>query len=168
MAYRGFFRLSAGRIGTLRAGAALSKVATSAAASRAPFGAPSAMRQGAGTFQHGVRWMASSAESAVQEIADVDEWNAACEKSKGKLIVAYHTAAWCGPCKMIWPHVTQIAQAKPEVTFLKIDVDEAQDVAAANNISAMPTFLFLKDGDLKDKLVGASPNELRSKIDALS
>jgi len=69
---------------------------------------------------------------------------------------------------MIWPHVTEIANNTPDVTILKIDVDEAQDVAAANNISAMPTFLFLKDGELKDKLVGASPNELRSKIAALT
>mmetsp|Transcript_51260 Transcript_51260/g.127636 ORF Transcript_51260/g.127636 Transcript_51260/m.127636 type:complete len:167 (-) Transcript_51260:188-688(-) len=166
MASRGFLRISATRLGSLRAGAAVVRAAPSAAASRAPFAAP-AWRQ-VGVFHHGARWMASAAGSAVQEIADVDEWSAACEKSKGKLIVAYHTAAWCGPCKMIWPHVTEIANNTPDVTILKIDVDEAQDVAAANNISAMPTFLFLKDGELKDKLVGASPNELRSKIAALT
>jgi thiol-disulfide isomerase/thioredoxin len=45
-------------------------------------------------------------------------------QSAGKLIVAYHTASWCGPCKMIWPHVLQLANTNPNVMFLKIDVDE--------------------------------------------
>lgn len=49
-------------------------------------------------------------------------WQAA-----GKLIVAYHTAAWCGPCKMIWPHVQELAASNPDVVFLKIDVDEVKE-----------------------------------------
>ena len=42
-------------------------------------------------------------------------------QSKGGLVVAYHTAAWCGPCKAVWPHVVEMAAANPEVSFLKID-----------------------------------------------
>jgi thiol-disulfide isomerase/thioredoxin len=47
-------------------------------------------------------------------------------QAAGKLIVAYHTAAWCGPCKMIWPHVEELAKSNPDVVFLKIDVDEVK------------------------------------------
>ena len=47
-------------------------------------------------------------------------------QAAGKLIVAYHTAAWCGPCKMIWPHVEELANSNPDVVFLKIDVDEVK------------------------------------------
>jgi thiol-disulfide isomerase/thioredoxin len=42
-------------------------------------------------------------------------------QSKGGLVVAYHTASWCGPCKAVWPHVVEMAAANPEVSFLKID-----------------------------------------------
>ena len=48
--------------------------------------------------------------------------------------MAYHTAAWCGPCKMIWPHVVDLATKNPSVSFLKIDVDEVAEVTAANAI----------------------------------
>ena len=55
-------------------------------------------------------------------------------------------ATWCGPCKMIAPKIEQMAGEMANVVFLKVDVDEAEDVAQEYNISAMPTFVFLKNG----------------------
>ena len=73
----------------------------------------------------------------------------------GKLVVIDFFATWCGPCKMISPKIEAMAGEMSNVVFLKVDVDEAEDVAQEYNISAMPTFIFLKNGqkvkDLKRK-----------------
>ena len=50
------------------------------------------------------------------------------------------------------------------VVFLKVDVDEAEDVAAEYNISAMPTFVFLKDGKKIDDLMGANVDKLKELV----
>ena len=73
----------------------------------------------------------------------------------GKLVVIDFFATWCGPCKMISPKIEAMAGEMSNVVFIKVDVDEAEDVAQEYNISAMPTFVFLKNGqkvkDLKRK-----------------
>jgi thioredoxin 1 len=50
------------------------------------------------------------------------------------------------------------------VAFLKIDVDNAQDVAAHNMIEAMPTFMLFKNGEMVHKMVGASPQGLADAV----
>lgn len=52
-----------------------------------------------------------------------------------------------------------------DVIFLKVDVDENPDTAAKYNVSAMPTFVFIKDGVVVDRLMGANPNRLQELID---
>jgi thioredoxin 1 len=59
------------------------------------------------------------------------------------------TAAWCGPCKQIAPIYQNLSKkhSHPDVlAFAKVDVDEAPEVAARYGISAMPTFMFFKEG----------------------
>ena len=73
-------------------------------------------------------------------------------------------AQWCGPCKMIAPQVQQLAAKMPNVTFVKCDVDEAQDVAASFQIRAMPTFLFFKGGAEVERFEGADINRLESLV----
>ena len=80
--------------------------------------------------------------------------------NKEELSVVYFTAAWCGPCKMISPIFEEIAEQHPAATFLKVDVDDQPDVAAAAEIRAMPTFQFWKSGALLDQIVGADPQKL--------
>ncbi|KAJ6399527.1 hypothetical protein OIU77_020145 [Salix suchowensis] len=83
-------------------------------------------------------------------------------KGKGsqKLIVVDFTATWCPPCRMIAPIFAELAKKFPTVTFLKVDVDELKAVAEEWNVEAMPTFLFLKDGKIVDKTVGADKDGL--------
>ena len=76
------------------------------------------------------------------------------------LAVVYFTAAWCGPCKMISPVFEAVAEEYPQATFLKVDVDDQPDVAAAARVAAMPTFQFFKKGELLDTIVGADPQKL--------
>ena len=50
------------------------------------------------------------------------------------------------------------------MVFLKVDIDEARDVAAGWNISSVPTFFFVKNGKEVDSVVGADKSTLESKI----
>lgn len=70
-------------------------------------------------------------------------------------------ATWCGPCKMIAPHVAKIAeQYANQVKVCKIDVDQAGDVAQNFNVSSIPTLLFFKNGDIVASHVGAASYQM--------
>ena len=58
----------------------------------------------------------------------------------------------------------QLAAEMSEITFIKVDVDDNQETAAAVGITAMPTFHVYKDGSKLDELVGASEPELRALV----
>lgn len=62
------------------------------------------------------------------------------------------------------PLYTNLAAKYPKALFLKIDIDEASDVAAKWNISSVPTFFFTKNGKEIDKVVGADKSSLETKI----
>lgn len=66
-------------------------------------------------------------------------------------------APWCGPCRMITPIVEELA-AEYEGKYLiaKCNVDDCSDVPMKYGIRNIPTLLFFKGGELKDKLVGAT------------
>ncbi|KAK5114898.1 hypothetical protein LTR62_002057 [Meristemomyces frigidus] len=58
-------------------------------------------------------------------------------------------ADWCGPCKVISPVFASLASkhgVKDTLAFAKVNVDNARDIAQKYQISAMPTFMFFKDG----------------------
>jgi thioredoxin-like negative regulator of GroEL len=74
----------------------------------------------------------------------------------------------CGPCQGIAPFFAKLSDEYRQVVFLKVDVDECQEIAMASNVAAMPTFVFLKDGSEVDRMQGANPNELEAKIKSLA
>jgi thioredoxin 1 len=81
-----------------------------------------------------------------------------------KQIVVDFTATWCGPCRIMSPIFIELSKKYPGLIFLKVDVDEVPDVTSAWEIRAMPTFLFIKEGKLIDKIVGANKDELDRKV----
>lgn len=70
----------------------------------------------------------------------------------------------CGPCKYIGPIFAQLAEANPDIEFVKIDVDQAEEVAGLCGISAMPTFQFYKGGEKVDEMRGADAARLEQLI----
>ncbi|KAG6396537.1 hypothetical protein SASPL_142688 [Salvia splendens] len=94
-------------------------------------------------------------------------WKIHFEASKQtpKLLVVNFTAAWCGPCQYIQPAVDGFAEIYRDVDFVKIDVDELDDVAQEFEVQTMPTFVLMKRGREVDKVVGAKKEDLRKKID---
>jgi len=82
------------------------------------------------------------------------------------VIVDFH-AVWCGPCKVISPIFEQLASqnAQPgSVVFVKVDVDQQTEVASMYGISAMPTFLVIKSGNVTQTVRGANPPALTAAV----
>ena len=65
-------------------------------------------------------------------------------------------AAWCGPCRQMAPHFAAAAQAMPEVRFVKVDSDAAQQASAACGIRSIPTLILFKGGKEVARRSGAS------------
>ena len=78
-------------------------------------------------------------------------------------------ATWCGPCRAIAPVVEELAQEyEGKAVIGKCNVDECDDVPMKYGIRSIPTLLFFKNGELVDRLVGASSKSaIAQKIDAL-
>ena len=66
-----------------------------------------------------------------------------------KLIIAYFTASWCGPCKTVAPIIQRIGEEKDKIVVLKIDVDECSEISENCEIDCMPTFLFYKNSNIE-------------------
>lgn len=66
-------------------------------------------------------------------------------------------APWCGPCKMISPIVEELSQEyEGKCLVAKCNVDEVDDLPLKFGIRNIPTLLFFKDGELKERMVGAA------------
>ena len=76
-------------------------------------------------------------------------------------------ATWCGTCKMMPQEVAQLAEEyEGTVKVGKLDIDQNVDIVAQYKIMSVPTFLVIKDGEVKAKLIGAvSKEELVEAID---
>uniref|UniRef100_A0A3Q3E1Y0 Thioredoxin-like n=1 Tax=Labrus bergylta TaxID=56723 RepID=A0A3Q3E1Y0_9LABR len=99
---------------------------------------------------------------------DTPDFQNILKEAGDKLVVVDFTATWCGPCKRIGPKFVEESK-KPEnqnVIFLKVDVDEAQDVSVHYEIRSMPTFQFYKNGVKIDEFSGADVAKLVEKIQA--
>ncbi|KAK9758314.1 hypothetical protein RND81_01G222300 [Saponaria officinalis] len=95
-----------------------------------------------------------------------EQWTLNLDKGKkeNKLVVIDFTASWCGPCRVIAPILAECAKKYPNILFLKVDVDELKDVAEAWKIQAMPTFIFVKDGEKIHEFSGASKEKLYAAL----
>ena len=73
-----------------------------------------------------------------------------------------------GPCQQIKPYFAELSRVYPHLQFLKVDVDEQQDIAYWANVRAMPTFTIYKDGMKINESFGANLNKLLEMVRVLN
>ncbi|WVF70765.1 thioredoxin [Kwoniella sp. CBS 6097] len=83
-------------------------------------------------------------------------------------VVVDYWATWCGPCKMISPHFAKLEEKYPGVKFVKVDVEEQEQIAKEAGIKAMPTFIAYKDGQPIETVTGAVPGKLNGLLEKIS
>ena len=85
-----------------------------------------------------------------------------------KLVVIDFWATWCGPCRMLSPVLDEVEEEMSDkISVVKVNVDDADQIAMQYRIMSIPTLLFFKNGQVVDKTVGAmAKNVLIEKINS--
>ncbi len=85
-----------------------------------------------------------------------------------QLVIIDFWAVWCGPCRMIAPIIEELAsEYEGKVKVGKLDVDSNPNTAMTYGVRSIPTVLFMKNGEVVDKIIGAVPkNQFVEKINA--
>ena len=97
----------------------------------------------------------------------VNDSNFAAEVVQSPLpVLVDFWAEWCGPCRMIGPVVEEIAnELAGKLKVVKVNVDEAQNLAAQYRVMSIPTLMIFKQGKMVSQMVGAMPKEaMLSKV----
>lgn len=78
-------------------------------------------------------------------------------------------AIWCVPCKRIAPKIKEYAQERPDIKFVKIDVDNLRELAAAYGVTAVPTFKVFKVGSSVPlyEIVGGNEKQIVATLGGL-
>lgn len=89
--------------------------------------------------------------------------------AQGKPMVIDFSAEWCGPCRKMAPVVEALAEKYQEqVTISSCDVDDNSELTTQYGIRNIPAIIFIKDGQVVDKIIGAVPaSQVEEKIQNL-
>ena len=68
-------------------------------------------------------------------------------------------APWCGPCRMVVPVVEEIAEERPDIKVVKVNVDEEPELANRYGIMTIPTLMVVRNGEIVTQSVGAKPKK---------
>eukprot|EP00008_Paramoeba_atlantica_P009394 CAMPEP_0201490254 /NCGR_PEP_ID=MMETSP0151_2-20130828/25789_1 /ASSEMBLY_ACC=CAM_ASM_000257 /TAXON_ID=200890 /ORGANISM="Paramoeba atlantica, Strain 621/1 / CCAP 1560/9" /LENGTH=105 /DNA_ID=CAMNT_0047876141 /DNA_START=15 /DNA_END=332 /DNA_ORIENTATION=+ len=83
--------------------------------------------------------------------------------AEGVVIVDFW-ATWCGPCKKMAPTFKTLSEENPNTLFLKIDIDEAEDIAEKYEVAQLPLFVVFKDGAKVDSFGGTVAEKVKEMV----
>jgi thioredoxin 1 len=106
--------------------------------------------------------------SNINEITK-DQFRTEVLDAKQPVLVDFY-APWCGPCRAMGPVLDALAaEFAGRAKLVKVNVDDAPELAAEYGITGVPTLIFFNNGNIVDSIVGMAPQRvLRSKLDALA
>ena len=107
----------------------------------------------------------------MQSTVEVNETNFDLEVLKAtQPVLVDFWATWCGPCKMLGPVLEEIAREREgQAKVVKVNVDENQALAQRYGVQAIPTLLYVRDGEVKGSTLGVvSKKAILAKLDELS
>ena len=94
----------------------------------------------------------------IKEVVNVEEFNDIINGETPVLVDFW--ATWCGPCRMQTPILHDLEpEVEGKAVIAKVNVDENESIAIKYGVSAIPTIIFFKNGEVVDKMVGLSSKE---------
>jgi thioredoxin 1 len=101
---------------------------------------------------------------AVNEVTDTNFQAEVLESDKPVLVDFW--APWCGPCRIVAPHLEELAGEREDLRVVKLNVDENPQVSSQFNVMSIPTLLLFKHGQVAHQIIGALPkNRLVAEIE---
>lgn len=99
---------------------------------------------------------------AVHSITTADFDDVVLNSEKPVVIDFY--ANWCGPCKMLSPVVDELSEERDDVLFVKVNVDEEEELAAKFGVMSIPMLVLVENGEVKKTSLGYKPKEDLMKL----
>lgn len=98
-----------------------------------------------------------------------DQFAAEVTQAASPVVVDFY-APWCGPCRALSPMLDELAAPfTNRVKFVKVNIDEAPELAQRFKIQGIPTLIFFRDGQPADRLIGVPPAEtLKARLASLA
>jgi thioredoxin 1 len=75
----------------------------------------------------------------------------------GEPVLVDFWAPWCGPCRIVAPHLEELNNERDDLRVVKLNVDENPQTAARFNVMSIPTLLLFKNGQMIHQIIGALP-----------
>jgi thioredoxin 1 len=101
---------------------------------------------------------------AINDVTDTNFQAEVLESDKPVLVDFW--APWCGPCRIVAPHLEEIASEREDLRVVKLNVDENPQVSSQYNVMSIPMLLLFKHGQVAHQIIGALPkNRLVQEIE---